>query len=30
MAVGLWDKEGVIKIIDGQLRRPRKKGTENI
>jgi len=29
MAVGSWDKKGVIKIVDGQLRRPRKKGTEN-
>ena len=29
MAVGSWDKEGVIKIVDGQLRRPRKEGTEN-
>jgi len=30
MAVGSWDKEGVIKIVDGQLRRPWKEGTENI
>jgi len=29
MAVGLWDKEGVIKIVDGRLRQPRKEGTEN-
>ena len=29
MAVGSWDKEGVIKIVDGQLRRPWKEGTEN-
>jgi len=29
MAVGSWDKEGVIKIVDRQLRRPRKEGTEN-
>ena len=29
MEVGLWDKEGVIKIVDGQLRRPWKEGIEN-
>jgi hypothetical protein len=29
MAVGLWDKVGVIKIVDRQLRRPWKEGTEN-
>jgi len=29
MAVGSWDKEGVIKIVNGQLRRPWKEGTEN-
>jgi len=29
MAVGSWDKEGVIKIVDGQLRRLWKEGTEN-
>jgi len=29
MAVGLWDREGIIKIVDRQLRRPRKEGTEN-
>ena len=29
MAVGLWDREGIIKIVDGQLRRPQKEGTEN-
>jgi len=28
MAVELWDKEGLIKIVDRQLRRPRKEGTE--
>jgi len=29
MAVGSWDKGGVIKIVNGQLRRPWKEGTEN-
>jgi len=29
MAVGSWDKEGVIKIVDRQLRRPWKEETEN-
>jgi len=27
MAVGLWDKEGIINIVDGQLKRPQKEGT---
>jgi len=27
MAMGLWDKEGVINIVDGQLRRPIIKET---
>ena len=30
MAVGSWDREGIIKIVDGQLRRLWKGGTENI
>jgi len=25
MAVGSWDKEGIIDIVDGQLKRPQKK-----
>ena len=29
IAVGSWDKEGIIKMVDGQLRRQRKEGTEN-
>jgi hypothetical protein len=27
MAVGSWDNEGIIDIVDGQLKRPRKEGT---
>ena len=27
MAVGLWDNEGIIDIVDGQLKRPQKEGT---
>jgi len=27
MAVGSWDKEGIIDIVDGQLKRPQKEGT---
>ena len=27
MAVGLWNKEGRIDIINGQLKRPQKEGT---
>jgi len=27
MAVGSWDKEGTIDIVDGQLKRPQKEGT---
>ena len=26
MAVGSWDKEGIIDIVDGQLKRPQKEG----
>ena len=26
MAVGSWDKENVINMVDGQLKRPRKEG----
>lgn len=26
MAVELWDKEGVIDMVDGQLKRPQKEG----
>ena len=26
MAMGSWDKEGVINIVDGQLKRPQKEG----
>ena len=28
IAVGSWNKEAIIKTVDGQLRRPRKEGTE--
>jgi len=27
MAVGSWDKEGIINIVDGQLKCPQKEGT---
>jgi len=27
MAVGLWDKEGIINIVNGQLKRLYKEGT---
>ena len=26
MAVGSWDKEGIIDIVDGRLKRPQKEG----
>jgi hypothetical protein len=26
IAVGSWDKEGIINIVDGQLKRPQKEG----
>ena len=26
MAMGSWDKEGVINTVDGQLKRPQKEG----
>jgi len=25
MAVGSWDKEGIIDMVDGQLKRPQKE-----
>ena len=30
MAVRLWDKEGIINIVDGQLKRRQKEGTGHI
>jgi len=27
MAVGSWNKEGMIDTVDGQLKRPQKEGT---
>ena len=27
MAVGLWDEEGIVDMVDGQLKRPQKEGT---
>jgi len=27
MAVGSWDKEGIIDLVDGQLKHPQKEGT---
>ena len=29
MAVGSWDREGVMNMVDGQLKRPQKEGTEH-
>ena len=30
MAVGSWDKEGIIDMVDWQLKRPQKEGTGHI
>ena len=29
MAIGLWDKEGIINMVDGQLKQPQKEGGIN-